>query len=485
MRIRCKIRKFRPYRPNMKHQQDFIDWGEIKTNVACLMEMRLGKTLATIRLLRRWLEKERIGSYGMNYPFPCLIVAPVTVLEAWEKELKLEGENYIVVHGKSFDKRTDLAINGAFGGTGVTWVLINYESLRETPGLAFLPWYFVALDESTAIKNPKTKISELCTKGFRETKHRAILTGLVAPEGELDLFQQYKFLDGQFMGCNSYWEYRSQYFEVRWNGWQPKLGEKKKIKDYVHKRSFILTRQQANLGSKKIKETRFVKMTQEQALMYETAENNFETTLFNEKGKAFEVETDHVIVQRTWCARIAGGCDAKGNFRWFPKVTEIASVLKGELRDQPIIIGFRFNSEIPAMSQSLRKAGVPFEIVTGEDNRDERKRKFDWFRTSQIKGRVVLVQIKVAQFGIDLSVSDTIIFYSILYSTKDMAQFMDRIEHPNKKRALLYLFVATKDTIDEDAVDAVNGKIIDAKLFSSKFKHNFMTRRAKVKRKAV
>jgi hypothetical protein len=482
--MKIKLRAVhRHYRQNMKHQDSYIAYGELLKHVACLMEMRLGKTLASIRLLRRWIEKE-VGSFR-GRPFPCLIVAPISVLEAWEKELRLEGERYIVVHGKSFDKRTELTVNEAFGKDGITYVLINYDSLRETPGLAFLPWYFVGLDESTAIKNPQAKITELCTKGFRDVEHRAILTGLAAPEGPLDLFCQFQFLDGHFMGCYSYWEYRARYFELRWNGWQPKRGMKEAIKDYVHRRAFVLTRHQAGLGNKKIKETRFVRMCLEQAKMYSTAEDKFEAVVNN--GDGFEkIETDHLIVQRTWCARIAGGCDPKPTYRWASKTKELISLLKGELSEQPVVVGFRFNAEVEAIYGALRKAGIVCEMVTGEDNRDSRVRKFNWFRTSQIPGRVILIQIKVAQFGIDLSISDTMILYSIIHSCKDMAQFMDRIEHPDKKAALLYIFLAAMDTTDEDTIDAVGDKILDSKLFAAKFKERFLARRAKIGlRKAV
>ena len=176
-------------RPLMPHQQDYQRHAAKFNHNACLLEMRLGKTLATIR----WdvsLSSKSLASE------PILVVAPLSVLEAWEKELTLEYERYVLVSGKSFDKRTDLVVNEAFGVEGRTWVLINYESLRATPGLAFLEWFTVVADESTIIKNNQAAITKLFTKGFRETKHRTILAGMPRPESELDLFSQFQFLYG-------------------------------------------------------------------------------------------------------------------------------------------------------------------------------------------------------------------------------------------------------------------------------------------------
>lgn len=485
MIVRCKRKIIRRDRDNLPHQQDYIDKTyNVWEHPACLMEMRLGKTLANIRLaVRKWFVRDTEMAGSVNRPFPCLIVSNVSVLEAWEKELKIEGERFITVQGKSFDKRTEAIVQEAFGKDGISFVLMTYGALLNTPGLAFMKWYFVVLDESPVIKNPKAKITQLCTKGFRDAEHRAILTGCVAPESLLDIYCQYEFLDGHFMGHRSYWAYRYACFEVKWNGWQPKRGMKETIKDYIHKRSFVLTRQQAGYSIKTVNEIRYVDMLSEQASMYRSAEDRFEVAINKGNDVVENLETDHLIVQRTWCARIAGGCDPKGNFRWSPKVKEIVSLLKGELSNQPVVIGFRFNDEIPPVAKALKEAGIQCMTVTGEDSREKRIEKFEWFRNSKISTRAILIQIKVAQYSVDLSVADTMILYSVLFSCKEMRQFMDRIVHHTKKSTLLYLYLAARDTTDEDTIEVVGDKILSSKQLSSIAMKKFLVRREKLSRK--
>lgn len=187
----------------MPHQEKAIEYTKTTDHPAFLMEMRLGKTLSAIR----WVQNIE------DSPSNVVVLAPLTVLEAWENELKQEGEKYIVLHGKSREQKIDLIAECYLTQPPArTWLLINYESLLRLPEIAVMPWNVVILDESTRIKNPQSKTSIICTEGFRLVRHRAILTGLVAPESPLDLYQQFKFLDGSFMGCDNFWRFRSTWF---------------------------------------------------------------------------------------------------------------------------------------------------------------------------------------------------------------------------------------------------------------------------------
>ena len=478
MKVRIKTSAtVKPLRTFMEHQIKAFNYARERTHPAFFMEMRLGKTIVVIR----WVQSLNLDPfYRMNEAtdsFPCLVVAPMSVLEAWEKELTLEGEKFIVVHGRSFDKRTEAVVNEAFGVKGRTWVLINYESLRATPGLASLPWWVAALDESIYIKNQTSKISKLCVSGFRETEHRTILSGLPTTESELELYQQFAFLHGSFMNAETVWQFRNKYFELKWDGWQVKPEWRKYMKDLVHSLAFVLTRKDANIGLKKIKENRYIEINPEQKRVYDKAENLFVSEI-TKAGSVRNLETDHVVVQRTWLARIAGGSDSTGNMKWPGKARELLNLLKGELANQPIVVWFRFDAEIRAVAAYLHKNGILLNTLTGIDTREERKRKQEWFRTSGIPGRVVLCQIKkVCEHGVDMSVSSTAIYFSVSYSCSEMAQTEERILHVMKKEPLLYLYLVTKETIDEDAVNAVRTKLRNSRLYMRKLEFNFNKRK--------
>jgi SNF2 family DNA or RNA helicase len=449
----------------MPQQAGFINWAISKklNHLGCFMEMRLGKTLACIRLVKKW------GCNGA-----CLVVAPITVLEAWEKELRLEGEYFTVVYGMHPDRRL-AHIYAAFQKKRRHWILINYDSVRTIPIAASLDWDAVLLDESTAIKNPDARISRLMCTGFREAKHRLILSGLPSPEGEQDLFQQFKFLHGTFMSTSNFHHYRAEYFEAGWNGWQPHPEGKRAIKEMVNKKAFMMRRQDAGINGKKIREVRTIHMSKEQKEAYETVEEEFGIWLQKDEEEILK-ETTHVIVQQMWLSRIAGGCDSEGVYKWSPKVDELLKLLKGDLSNEPVIVWFRFNSEIRAVEERLKKEGISYKSMMGEHSRKERVDALHWFRTSLDPNRVLLCQVKLAKYGVDASVADTAIYFSMTYSCEEIAQSEERIFHPMKKSPLLYLYLVTKDTVDQDIYYAVSNKVTNSKMFMSRVNESVLRR---------
>ncbi len=402
----------------------------------------------------------------------------MTVLEAWEMQLKEENEYYVTLQGMSMEKRTRL-LTEARGRSGRSWVLINYDALRATPQMAYLHWCAAILDESTAIKNPKAKISQLVCDGFRSCDHRIILSGLPSPEGDLDLFQQFKYLDGQFLNINNYYKFRSHYFEqTGMMDWNHIRNAKAKIKQEVHFKSFIVRRKDVGLDSKKIRETRSIDMLPEQMKAYKAVEKEYATWLHRGEVDVLK-ETNHVIVQRMWMQRIAGGCDAEGVPQWNPKVRELVNLLKGECSNQPVVVWFKFNSEIAEVSRALKKAGVSHRCLVGEHSREQRVEYLEWFRNFWSSSRVLLCQVKLARYGVDCSISDTAIYYSMTHSCEENAQSEDRIVHPINRSPLLYLYLVSRGTIDQDIMYAVNSKVTNAKMFMTKI-HESMGKRSMV-----
>lgn len=465
------VAKMRPrVRPLMKHQWSYIEWGLSMRiqHPGCFMEMRLGKTLANIRLIQMW-----------NVTGPCLVTAPVTVLNAWEKELRLEGEEYTVISGRPKQDRIEKCVEAFTPGKGRHWCLINYESLVHTAGLATLPWDVVILDESTRIKNPQTKITKLCLTQFRNVKHRIVLSGLPSPEGPTDLFTQMAFLTGEFMGYKSFWRWRADLFQPSLDGvtdWQPKRGISEKIKRAVHRQSYIMRRVDAGLHGKKMRETLSVPMDKDQIKIYKQLEREFAAWVEQEDGYKELRETDHAVVKDIWCARVAGGFDVEKNEKWKNKQKELVSLLNGDLKGQPVVIWYRFNAELESDLQALHSSGIEARALTGESTKPVRDKTLEWFQTSKNGRRALLCQVMLAKYGVDCSAADTAIYRSMAWSGEAIGQSEDRIYHPMKKSPLLYIYFLSQNTIDEDIMYAVNSKVTDAKLFMTKFRESFQKR---------
>jgi len=421
------------------YQRAVSDWASSRQSVALFLEMRLGKTLVTLR----WLE-QRLGSIGslQKGGWRALVVCPKTVIPGWLEEAASESLPAQVLKS--------ITLTPAHG-----LYLINYEQVRLHPRILDLGWDAVVLDESTRIKNPKSKISKVLT-GVFWAPHRAILSGLPAPESDLDYFQQMKFLSpqGRFMGCKNFWEFRNR-FCVRWGyDWTLKPGVRKQIKAAVSRHAYVLSRKHAKVGSLKLRESRHVELTSELKKEYRHVKKLFAT----QRGD----ETKYAVVRETWLLRIAGGFHpTELTLMSKAKLNELQELLTGELKGQSVVVWCRFTAEIKAVSQFLADHGHPVLRLTGALSPEKRNVQIQRFRKRP--GRVLVSQIKLGKFGLDLSVADTAIYYSNTYSMEDRYQSEDRIISPTKKTPVLLIDLIAKGTVDEVVLQATRLKYADSK----------------------
>lgn len=450
--------KKKPY----KCQLDALSWAGSKQAIALFMEMRLGKTLVAIRWANQFSLKK------------ILVVTFLSVVSVWQEELACEGRSSAILAGSWKEKQQIL------DDQDVKWYITNFESTyvdkrpkKPHPSIiAQLPWDGIIIDESTGIRNPKATRTKMCCKQFKLTPFRAILTGLPDPESNLDYFQQMAFLNGQFMGCKNYWEFRNKFFHQIIYDWVPRKGTIAKIKAEVNKYAFILTRKQAGMGSRKIYEKRYVELPPKVRREYRNLERDFCLG-----GK----ETKWTIVVKIWLARLAGGQPENSDFCSMHKFHEILYLLNSELRKEQCVIWFRFNLELIYMHHMLDLKGITNDFITGETSPAERERTRKRFNKG--KFRHLLVQIKCGKFGNDYSGASTTIYYSNSFAYEERAQSEDRIISPKKKEPVLILDILARDTVDEDIYNALRDKKMNSKIFSSKILENLRRRNESKNRK--
>jgi len=441
-------------RQALPHQADFIVAEARAKAVALFWQMRLGKTLAAIRWLSRF------------NPERTLIVAPLSVLETWEAELELEGVPFRLLLG-SQEQRLDLAGDCP----AHEWCLVNYEGLvavrtKKNPGkefgarptpIALLPWDAVVLDESTRIRKSQANITKVANKHLATAPIRALLSGLPNPEGPEDYCEQLLFLYGEFLGCDNFWRFRDKHFKQIGYDWFPRPHAFAKIKTEVHKRCNILTRKQVGMFQEKVREKRYVSLPQKQRAAYDEAEQNFVLA-----GK----ETKSILAVRVWLQRMCGGqLPEDPEFSSPHKLAEIASLVDGELRREKLLVFFRFNAELLACEKLLRKKKRSVITILGANGRKENSQRRLAFQKDQFQ--IALCQTRCVRYGLDFSRSSTVIYFSNWEDYEIRGQSEDRVLHPAKKEANLYIDLLVRNSIDEDILFALQHKGATAKSFNS------------------
>jgi len=388
-------------------------------------------------------------------PSKVLVVCPSYVGETWRNELRKEGIRHV---GMLVGPHTDKERGQALASSHLRWYVVNYEQLRTHPRLAQLPWDAVIVDESTRIRNPKAKITQVACSSFRHVARRAILSGCPNPESDLDFFCQMVFLYDGFMGSTNFWEWRQANFHQGYTQWQwnPNRGTSEKIKKIIHKRCSVLTRRKAGMRERWVREVRYVDLPKKIRKVYNKTEREWVL------GQA---ETKYAVVKSTWLAKLAGGCACPKEYRHSAKTNALIEIVQGELAKEQAIVWFRFNDELRECYRRLRKAKISCETMIGGETQRRREAKRKRFTRGSF--RLFLVQAKCAMFGLDLSVSDTAIYFSRWFDGEVNAQTRDRIVHPQKKTTLLVVDLVTRDTTDEDVLSAVKSKQFTQRIFTS------------------
>ena len=268
----------------------------------------------------------------------------------------------------------------------------------------------------------------------------------------MDLWCQVAFLHGTAFGCKTYWAFRAKHFEQIGYDWEPRHGTRELIERELSRVSIRVSRRDARMPDRKVREVRTLEMPPKLRKAYDTAERDFVLEYEDEEHARTMFSTTRWI----WMRRMCGG-HLDGELVWDGKIRELVSLLRGELAREQVVVWFCFNEEIAACATALEQVGVPARVMHGDVPQAKRRKDRDAFERGEFC--VFLLQQKVAEFGMDLSAADTAIVYSRHPALQTNQQSEDRIVHMSKgDRPLLYVDLVAKDSVDEDVSEMVSAK---------------------------
>ncbi|MDD5319810.1 MAG: SNF2-related protein [Methylococcales bacterium] len=187
-------------------------WRNSPANCSgCLMadDMGLGKTLQLLAFIVWYLEQPN--------PLPVLIVAPVSLLENWQNEIKkffVPGcTRVLTLYGKSLaekkvaqsviDKRlledglTKFLIDGWLGNANL--VLTTYETMRDLSiSLGQQTWSIMVCDEAQKIKTPGTLVTDAAKA--QKAGFKIACTGTPVENSLTDLWCLFDFVQPGLLG---------------------------------------------------------------------------------------------------------------------------------------------------------------------------------------------------------------------------------------------------------------------------------------------
>jgi SNF2 family DNA or RNA helicase len=183
-----------------EHQKSGLEFVLRNLRSALFFDCGLGKSKIVIDLLRHERKKT-------------LILAPVTVLKVWQKEISIHAlpNEFRVVALQAASRAKKQAILQQANQAGDV-LLVSYDSAPRyfEDIMKNFPFEIIIADESHAFRNPSSKRTKCGLALASRAARRIILSGTPTLGNPMHLYGQLAFL-GKYIPATSYWVYRKRY----------------------------------------------------------------------------------------------------------------------------------------------------------------------------------------------------------------------------------------------------------------------------------
>lgn len=427
---------------------------ELDASCALWMDPGTGKTRVVIDFCGMKYEEGRMRHV--------LVVGPLASLRVWEDEIKNWLPRRIprrvirldLLDGRAQEKAE--LISSLPLSSDLTFLLVNYDMIGRrvrkssryiTPIRdAIKTWYpdVIVADESHLIKHHTSRRSKAMDSLARLPHWRFCLSGTPITNSPLDVFAQYRFLDGTIFGRN--WG-NFKYRYALWGGFGGfKLLRYMNQEELAVKLNSIAVRATIDeLGLETpVEQPLFVVPTQRTMNQYKKMEKQF--LLWLEQAGTYAT-AGIVLTQLLRCSQITGGFVRDVNGEDIPVGTEKLRMLEDLLNTyakeggEQIVVFARFRWELAQIESLCQKMKLPY--VRFNDESDAQSFGSD----PNIK--VFVSQIAKGGISInDLVVSRIGIFYSMDYSSDHIRQAEGRLHRSGQTKKPLFLFLLMNKTLD-------------------------------------
>ena len=451
--------KTKPY----EHQRNALSESAEKIEWAYFMEMGTGKTKVTIDNIAYLYLQRKINTV--------LIIAPKSVYTNWQSEiethmpdvLKYKIFKWNIDKPKDYFKLTESKDLKIF--------LINVEALSTKRGYQACVDYliknklnFVALDESTTIKNRSAKRTKNILSLSKVSHIKRILTGSPITKSPLDLFTQCAFLSPELLGFQSYLAFRNRYAEMtdipvgsgRFIS-VPKYY--KKLEELEEKMKSFATRIRKDqcLDLKpKVRSKRYIELEGEGKKIYERLRTHA-LAIVEDSTISFSNKLTEIIKLHQVCNGFTKDDDGKILQLHKAKLNALEETL--EETDGKVIIWANYLYNIHEIKDFLiNKYGSESTVsIYGAVSVEDRKNAVDRIQTDD-KCRFLVGNPTTGGFGLTLTACNTVIYYSNSYNLEVRMQSEDRAHRMGQKGTVVYIDIVARGTLDEAIMKSLTSK---------------------------
>lgn len=438
-----------------KHQLDGIAWLENayrlkdigRTGVLLADDMGLGKTIQILSFIF-WLKTFILNNQTDNKPI--LIVAPVILLENWEKEYYKFFDNTLqpplILHGKTLKKFLKDP-NNEFKGKEYYQItdkdsnpksyldvetiakrdviITNYETLVNYEfSLCKIDWALVVLDEAQEIKEEKSYKSRI-TKSLK-ADFRIAATGTPVENCLIDLWNIFNFLQPDLLGSKKTFVKDFNEKNMTENDYI-----KLQNKFYYHKPYAFILRRVKELTLKNCipqKHINILKvlLNEEQIIQYRKLKQEFSYK------KAIEVLQDlNKYSQHPRLLNLQKEYKKDILIKESPKLQKLIELLYQIKEKREKVVIFCFLHEMQTYLKSVLEEEFNLsniDIINGATNgKFSRQNRIDKFQSEQNKFNIIILSPLAAGVGLNITGANHVIHYGRWWNPAKENQATDRV----------------------------------------------------------
>ena len=323
----------------------------------------------------------------------------------------------------------------------------------------------MCVDESTTIKNHSAARTKNILKLAELAKYRRIMTGSPVTKSPLDLFSQIQFLDPWLLDQQSYYSFRARYAvivqrSVGTHSFQHivKYQRLDELQEKIQHFSTRVLKSDCLDLPEKVYTKRSVSLTPEQLKAY-TEMKKAAITFFEENVMtAASVLTQMIRLHQITCGHVKTD-DGEVKPIKNNRIKELLEVL--EETDGKVIIWAVYRYDIQEIERTLGEKYGKESVATyyGDTKDSIRQSIVDRFMDADDPLRFFVGNPKTGGYGLTLTSSHTVVYYSNDYSLEVRLQSEDRAHRIGQTSKVTYVDLMADHTIDEKIVKSLNAKI--------------------------
>ncbi|KAH7443566.1 hypothetical protein KP509_02G040400 [Ceratopteris richardii] len=464
---------FKDGRALRDYQEKGLAWiyHNFQNRVNCILadEMGLGKTMQSVSMLHKLCMTRKLKG-------PFLVIAPVSTLGHWQREVEsLTDMNCVVFSGSAEDRNIIKEYEFYYPKSQrvkFNVLLTSFEILMKEQGfLSKHEWQYVIVDEAHRLKSTSSKTSSSLKQLSIKRGGLLLLTGTPIQNNTKEIFSLLNILDPQKFSSEE--EFLQKYGDLK------KAEQVKDLQDTVLRPRLLRRLKEDVEKSIPLKEETiiWVELTKEQRYYYKAIlENRISDLLKGSRSnnipnlRNVAMELRKLCNHPFLCNGLQDDINSKLKLQDLDKSSQSLCTSSGKmmlldkllpmLRDKGhrVLVFSQFAIMLDLLEDYILSKNYTYERIDGSIRGADRQAAIDRYSAKDSDTFLFLLSTRAGGLGITLTAADTCIIFDSDWNPQNDLQAMARCHRIGQNKDVRIYRLITKDTYEQHLFECSSRK---------------------------